>query len=844
MVIAVIILVCGSLVGAAYRRTFTASGAPQNLAQREFGAAVALACGHGFVDTGYELTPALAEFLEMKRDRLSCTDDLPPRIPPRAPNLTQGLYRYYMSIAALVWMWSGVSWSGLTPLFGAAYGLTLVAAYFIFRLGAGRGMAVAGTAALMVSAVHRSYLPYLRDYLKAPFILTLIFIMARLAVGPLSCRRALGWSVAFGLVLGIGFGFRNDLLVNVLPWTAVVILCLPGGLLSNLRLKALCLIVSAAAFLVAGWPIVAAYSAGSNTGHVALLGLMTPFSAPLGIAGSTYDWGYAYLDEFASALINSYSYRAHGHGVTYFSKEYDQTALAYLLTIARHWPADVIARTYGSVLRVLELPFTQDVPMNPVPYGIHNELVLMVYRQQIRVLQLLSGIGPFAVAAALMTIAARSLRGATMLLLLVLYFAGYPAIQFHVRHFFHLELIGWWALAYLADQACAVLWRHRHGVRVFSVPRAFSWPGVSPSVARVGGFCAIATLVVMGPLLVLRVYQTRHVRELLRDAYLRAEREPVETVLASARHGRTFVAMPRLWSGRPAGEHISTEYLIAEFSPLHCDAIQVPVTFRYEAKSQASDFSHDVDVRVPSGDRSTFVFFPAFHNDNYSHFTGVELPAAEAGCLVGVSRMKKDRIPSVLLDISFTPRWQRATMYQTLADYERPTDGEDVRLRLYANPSWYPLRRDVRVTPFVLTGPHLEYRNAIMKDGGDRSLVIKGHPDTPYSPVLLLSNQPLPAGAAIVAQGEVRAGGIAFRLLLDGAVVGSVDITTLGPFEAVVSAPENGTYAIEIANQVRVGWLEKRVPGRLVRLLHVPGLTSQNDVTLTMVGWLPPERAQ
>ena len=40
-------------------------------------------------------------------------------------------------------------------------------------------------------------------------------------------KRAWGW-VAFGAVLGLGFGFRNDLLINVPPFAAVVLFCLPG----------------------------------------------------------------------------------------------------------------------------------------------------------------------------------------------------------------------------------------------------------------------------------------------------------------------------------------------------------------------------------------------------------------------------------------------------------------------------------------------------------------------------------------------------------------------------------------------------------------------------------------
>ena len=58
-------------------------------------------------------------------------------------------------------------------------------------------------------------------------------------------------------------------------------------------------------FTIVAWPILTAYREGSNTGHVALLGLMTPFDKPLGIEGSIYDWGYTYLDGFAAVTVNS-----------------------------------------------------------------------------------------------------------------------------------------------------------------------------------------------------------------------------------------------------------------------------------------------------------------------------------------------------------------------------------------------------------------------------------------------------------------------------------------------------------------------------------------------------------
>src|SRR5207248_8826077 len=101
----------------------------------------------------------------------------------------QRLYRYLMSAVAVVWRVRGVSWSGLWPLFGVMFGCTIAAAFGLFRLGIGRPLSVMASLALVVSAIHLGRLPYLRDYAKAPFMLALLLVMARMATGPLEARR-------------------------------------------------------------------------------------------------------------------------------------------------------------------------------------------------------------------------------------------------------------------------------------------------------------------------------------------------------------------------------------------------------------------------------------------------------------------------------------------------------------------------------------------------------------------------------------------------------------------------------------------------------------------------------
>jgi hypothetical protein len=842
--IVIAVFVTGAVVGGLYWRAFVASGVPQEFAQQEFGAAVALTCGYGFRDPGYAPTPEVRDFLLRKRDRITCAD-LPPNLITRPANFSQGLYRYLLSAAALVWTLSGfMSWNGLTPMFAVAYGWTLAAAYGLFRLGIGRVMSLLASFALLVSAVHLGYLPYFRDYAKAPFILTLILIMARLAMRPITWRRALTFGAAFGIVLGIGFGFRNDILINIVPWAAVVVLCLPGRLFSNLKLKAACLAVSAAVFVVAAWPILTAYSRGSNSGHVTFLGLMTAFNAPIGVDGSIYDWGYFYNDGFANRLINSFTYRQFGHRVEYVTPEYDRAMFVYIFKIVRHWPADFVARAYGSTLRMLdELPFAVGAYHNPTPLGIHHPTVLAFYQWQMSVLRSLNGIGAPAVALALLVISARSVRTALTLLAFLLYFAGYPAIQFSVRHFFHLEFIAWWALAFLIGRAAIVLWVL--GRRAVGIRPAAEWQA-GPAARRVGTFAVAGVVLVVGPLLALRWYQSAHVRTLLEDSYLGAEREPLAVAKTAGPGGRMRMDLPTLWSGRNPNEETSTEYIVAEFSPRNCGSDKVAATFRYNARDENADFSHKVSVPISAGDQSTLVFFPALYDEVYAQFGGIELAAADANCLAGVERVRKDRIPEVLLDLTFTPHWRDFKLYQTLAKLEAPPGSAESLPPEFTNPSPLTLPVRSRVSPFVLPTPASEYRTPIVSvSHPDGSFVIKGRPDSPYSQVLVLKDQRLPTGAIVIARGNVRKGGITFGLQREGFWVNYVNISARGEFVGAVAVPADGDYWVALSNLVEPGWIEGHVSNKRLAefLLSRPFLRPENDVVIHSLGWAAPQPA-
>lgn len=824
----------GYVLGSQYHQAFRAAGEREDFGQYTFAAAVSLACGYGFSDiaadaAGQALPVELQQFLALERDTFDC-NALPAGLPAVTPNLTQGLYRYLMTTVAAVWMVTGVSWSALSPLFGAFYGLTLVVAYGLFRLGMGRVLALLATAALAVSAVHLGHLPLLRDYAKAPFILTLILIMAHLARGPFEPRRALWLSGAFGVVLGIGFGFRNDLLIVTLPWVAVVLLCVPAALRARLPLKAACLAVSAATFLAAAAPVLVAYGRGSNTGHVALLGAMTPFDAPLGVAGSVYEWGYVYSDHLASAMVVNYALRTQAAAIEYLTPAYDAAAVRYLVDITWQWPADLAVRAFASILKVLDLPFAWRDVVSPVPRGLAGTWADPFFTAQAGRLGVLVGAGPYLLAAALAGMASAGMRVPLTLLAFTAYFAGYPAIQFHVRHYFHLEFITWWSLGFLAQRLV-------NGLRDSASRSAWSagLPGAAP---RVAAFLAVAVLLAVSPVAALRAWQDDRLSAVFADEYLGAARTDLPSVTEPLDdEGRTLVSMPTMWHGVAGGPEVRAAYLVVEFSSPACPAGDVSAAFRFRDPAASEDFRKVIDARIAAGGAPTTVFFPVYEAPSLAAFRGIDLLTTDVGCLSRVSRVEDADLPRLLLVLNLTPAWRDATLHQTLSRFESATDGLGPRATYASFPDGVPRPDLGRIDPMTGEGAVVLSEPALVApaDGGWR---IQGRPSTPYAYLLGLRPETVPAGGHFVVTGELRRGGLTIGLLKDDRWAGAVNVTAPGPFVAVVRVADEGEYAPIVASYGTPGVVDAWVPGLRPWLPSLVTRASRVGADVHAAGWI------
>ena len=615
------------MVGAAYFTHFVRSGNRPFFYQSYFEPAVMTACGRGFL-VSPSPPPALEAFLHEHTDRFSC-DLLPRDLKLGTAGLYQRPWRYLLTSVAIAWMVLGISWSGLAPLFGVLFGATTALVYVLSRLLVGRIAAAACAAAMCLSSVQLTNLPNLRDYAKAPSTIALVAILIALVVRPWRTRDVLLLSLAYGLVMGIGYGFRTDVLVDIPPFLIAVLLFLPGGVTRHVTVKIASVALFAAGFVAAGWPIISSVTSGGGCQwHFALLGLSRPFDSALGVTGGAYGFGNLYKDEYVWATISSYAGRMRpdlGY-IEYCSHEYDVASGEYLRRILTTFPADMVTRAYASTLHVLALP------LHRIP--------------------LLSLAGPLLAAAFVLVTSAASIRLALFAVFAMLYFGGYPAIQFDPRHYFPFEVITIVVVAFLVERAVK-------GVRTGA-----AWT-ISPAAARrIAVIAAIVAVMLWLPLVALRAYQNRAATRLL-QAYVDAP--TVEVALQPSAEGVYELA----GQPQPSRSEIETvdalgragtRFVRVEIDDTACRS-ETRLTFRYDNRYPQADLSESIAVRAGSGSPGpTHIFEPV-----YPGWRGIDVADRSPKCRIRVSDVTAAGRFPLLLPAQLLPGWQAEPQYQRIA---------------------------------------------------------------------------------------------------------------------------------------------------------------------------------
>ena len=647
--IVVAIIFAGTLLGVLIVQTYRAVGLAPSFYQPEFGPAVMLACGQGFRNPDTRDAPALAAFLSEQNDQFDCAalSATPATLP--LDNF-QTASRYLELTLGLLWTIVGVSWSRVAILSGLLFGFVAALTYAVLRLGLSRPFALGLLIPAATSTPNLDLVPHLRDYAKGPFLLAVIFILGYLVTRCADRRRLLALSIVAGLVVGIGLGFRTDLIIAIVPVIVVFAALLPLNLRATERVAAILLFLGA--FVVAGWPILRGYAAGGNTGHVVLLGLSPEFDCQLRVEPSIYQFAGQYNDSLAFSIINSYAIRTGlwPQGTQLGSREYENAARSYLTRIAQVFPADLATRVIAAV-RVVPTYFL-DSSLSP-PRQARSPIVLGIYRLRASIWSRLAALAFPALLIVAVALAVRTPRTAWLIVVVMIGFAGASALQFHERHFYYLQFVPWFAFGLIAQ---AVSNRRRALPLLTAHSRT--------SILFTG--LAVATAVAMH--IAATAYQQRAATQLF-DQYERAPRTALATANRAATAGRVLLGSDDWFEPLPAGARwIEARLIVVEFDDAGC-ASDVSLTVRYSASVADADLSEDLVVPLrPHAAAPTRLFITAFDRaDESIRFRGVEVAPEQARCIARLSRVDGlDQTP-LLLTTRLSEGWRDQRLAERLA---------------------------------------------------------------------------------------------------------------------------------------------------------------------------------
>lgn len=815
----VIALVTATVATDAVNR-YRAAGYKPQFYQQLFAPAVAFACGQGFrnVNAGLNIafeTPQpgtavrierLASFLSDGQQTFDCRD-LPADAAELPVNIFQLAHRYLMLLCGLVWRVTGVSWPALRLVSGMLAGLTGGLLFLFFRAGMHRGVAVAATCVAVLSPLHLSHVPHLRDYAKAPFFACMLLAMA------LVLRRGSGrpWTMAVmaaaGATLGIGFGMRTDV-VLYLPLVLVALLVIrPGFDRRELLTKGCSAAAAIVSFVIVAAPIARGYQSGDNFAHVGMLGLTDSSRDWLRLNAPDYSFGYRYDDGYQATKIVAFADQRAELAAPFVltSPEYATWGNRLYREILWTFPADILVRAWAAVFRVFSLPTERyDLGVSawagPVlrtaltardwvlsPFGAIDSAVWLV---------------AFVVAVAVVDLPVAILIG-----LVVIVFPGLVSVQFQGRHVFHLEFLPYFMWG------TTVAW-------VWSAVRRAHWPVADWRAIAIRTAACVVTIavVLVAPLAAARRYQVTQVGGLL-DAYATAPRQPLLQAPVSLPSGVT--RLPIILPPLSRAHFIDTHVLNVRVGSEACDSDMVTLTFRYLARPPFTDLTDSVSLVVPQAPAILQHVFPVFTPGRRSAtpdgfaFTGVDIASSETACVAGIDAYTTPEHLPLALEATIRPDRTRRQLYETLREFEPSAadsfDSYAIPDTVRAGRRWLATLQLVHATPSYRSDQVRELTPTRIESDGRA-----GH-DGAY-----LVNWPYveqPAGAAWFVEGEIRDGGLTIGLQQDERWVHQINVDRAGRFRAVIRIDRPGRYGSILAN-------------------HQAG--GRHHSVITRYGWLPP----
>jgi tetratricopeptide (TPR) repeat protein len=613
-----------------------------------FRAPAMLALGHGMRDFDMGSVPALHEFYRGFTPSVDAAG-VPKDLHTEPVRDSYQLMHYHL-LYAIGWAWRllGISTWTVHALCAVFYAALMAVLYGLFRLAMGRALSVLVVLFLSTSPAYLHSCPSLRDFSKAPFMLGFFLLAAVLLTRRQTGRSLLAWSVAAGVLAGVGYGFRQDLLTCMPAALALILFLSRVSGERAFRWRVLSAFCALAAFGAAGWaPISGTLTDhGSASAQALVQGASEMAEARMDFGRASYTMHYEYPDIFDFTVVNSFARRRGNHEPMqgHFSAEHGRMGKQWFREEVREYPADIFSRGIASALMLPKISALSLEELVRFPSA--NQASIARFSPLHRALAgHFAAWGLWYVLAGLALFAFYDLRAASGAGLLLIYFAALPGLLFEFRHFFHLAFVPYWVAAAMTAWAGRVLWRVVRKKRPFlgetagrTMPRRIAGAVLLPLALVSGLALTLAGLWQVQALTVSRVL----------SQYEQAKLEPVPVREEAGERGillRPDAALP----GLAPTDTLAAFESCGEYLVLDMDYDGLPIRLRaiYDC-ADSVNFTHWMQphINYPGHPCRVRLFFPVYQTvwpqaggADRGRFAGVEVEHARRGLIHGLYRV-------------------------------------------------------------------------------------------------------------------------------------------------------------------------------------------------------------
>jgi len=324
---------------------------------------------------------AVNEFLHVATLQFSCSS-FPRRV--IATSVFDGLDSsnteqpiYLMLLYGGLWRLFGVDWTVTYYIIATVIAVSFLAAYLCTRRLMPGFIAAPAILLFFSSPLFIKSILSPRDVLKLPFIIVIAALLIGHATPPRRPLRFLAFASGIGLLIGLAYGFRADLLLFILPAGLIIALLGRVELAASLSRVKRALASSAVrlaavgalllSFAVGAWlPLLNDYKVHESNRDVAYHSLAAGWSGITNYDlfqnhapdGGMYMFRNSYSNDlFIGVRVLEYASRRYDdHTVPWAQGRYWTYAKRFYLDVASHVPGDLISGAIGAFVNLMTVP--------------------------------------------------------------------------------------------------------------------------------------------------------------------------------------------------------------------------------------------------------------------------------------------------------------------------------------------------------------------------------------------------------------------------------------------------------------------------------------------------------